>query len=250
MSRGMTVKAVTRRPATGTLLRPVEAIAGAVAAARGARALHPRGRTFHATVRILGSGSGTALLERAAEHRALVRFSRGAGLPAGWPDVLGVALRICHAGGHDVHLDLLASTAAGRAPLARHVPMLRRRLATTYTTVAGYRTRDGRRYLAVLPDPAAEDIGTDLDTLTAAAVRGRARFLLAVGTATGRWRVFGHLTVGEPIPQEVDRGLAFDPVRHRVPELQTDGVLWRLRAAAYRGSRRRRGGRLATPAGE
>jgi hypothetical protein len=238
-----------RRPVSGTLSRPVEAIAGALAAARGARALHPRGRTFHATVRSLGGGSGTALLERAAEHRALVRFSRGAGLPAGWPDVLGVALRICHAGGHDVHLDLLASTVVGRAPLARHVPMLRRRLATTYTTVSGYRTDRGRRYVAVLPDPAAEDPGTDLDTLTAVAARGRARFLLAVGTATGRWRVFGHLTVGEPMSPEADRRLAFDPVRHRAPGLRTDGVLWRLRAAAYRGSRRRRGGHLATPAG-
>lgn len=231
------------------LARPIEAVAGAVAAARGARALHPRGRTFHATVRALGGGSGTVLPRGVAEHRALVRFSRGAGLPAGWPDVLGVAVRICHAGGQDVHLDLLTSTTAGHAPLARHVPMPRRRLATAYTTVAGYRTGHGRRYFAVLPDPTADDVGADLDTLTAVAARGRARFLLAVGTATSGWRPFGRLTVGGPLPAEVDRELAFDPVRHRTPGLHTDGLLWRLRAAAYRGSRRRRGGHLVTPAG-
>ncbi|GLI00964.1 phosphodiesterase [Phytohabitans aurantiacus] len=213
-------------------------VAGAVAAARHARALHPRGRTFEATVRTRGGGRyGVELLDRAAQYPALVRLSRGAGLPGTWPDVLGVAVRVRGGGGPGADLDVLTSTTAGGAPLARHVPLPRRRLASTYTTIAGYGTRHGRRYLAVLPDPAADDLGTDLDALTAAAARGRVSFLFAVAAPAGRWRVFGRIVVGPPVAPEVDRVLAFDPVRHGAPGLRTDGLLWRLRAAAYRGSR-------------
>jgi len=219
--------------------------AAAVAAARGAAAVHPRGRAFHATVHTRGGGRyGVALLDRPGDHRALVRFSRGAGLPPGWPDVLGVALRVRDGGGPGVDVDLLASTTAGRAPLARHLPAPRRRLATTYTTVAGYRTRRGRRYLAVLPDPAAGDPGTDLDTLAALARRGRAAFLLAIAAPLGRWHVFGRLRVGEPVAAEREPALAFDPIVRAAAGLRPEGPLWRLRAAAYRGSRHSRGGHL------
>ncbi|MEJ3750796.1 phosphodiesterase [Actinomycetes bacterium KLBMP 9797] len=231
----------------GSVSRVVEAVTDAVAAARHARALHPRGRTFRATVSTLGGGGyGVDLLDRAGHYQALVRLSRGAGLPEPWPDVLGIAVRVRDGGGPGVDLDLLTSTAVARAPLARHVPMLRRRLAVTYTTLAGYDTRHGRRYLAVLPDPAARDLGAELDTLTILAVGGRVRFLLAIAAPFGGWRVFGRVVLGEPVTSSVDQASAFDPVVRAAPGLRTDGLLWRLRAAAYRGSRRGRG-RPAVP---
>lgn len=227
--------------------KAVEAVADAVAAARHARALHPRGRTFEATVRTCGGGGyGVDLLDRAGRYHALVRLSRGAGLPEPWPDVLGIGLRVRDGGGPGADLDLLFSTAAGRVPLARHVPMPRRDLAVPYTTLAGYGTRRGRRYLAVLPDPAADDLGAELDTLTILAVGGRVRFLLAIAAPLSGWRVFGRIALGGPVGSDVDRALAFDPLRRAAPVLRTDGPVWRLRAAAYRGSRRGRG-RPATP---
>jgi hypothetical protein len=225
-----------------------EALAERVAAARRARALHPRGRTFTGRVRVLGGDHGVDMLDRAGEYRALVRFSRGLGLPAGWPDVLGVALRIRDAAGPGADVDVLTSTIVARAPLARHVPMPRRRLAVAYTTVAGYGTGRGRRYLAVLPDPVGDEPGADLDGLAAAAARGRVGFLLAVASLAGRWRVFGRVDVDAPTPPDLDRAVAFDPVLRGAAGLRTEGWLWRSRAAAYRGSRAGRGSQLAVTA--
>jgi hypothetical protein len=207
-----------------------------VAAARRARALHPRGRTYHATVMTCGGGGyGVDLLDHGAVYPALARLSRGAGLPGGWPDVLGVAVRVWDAGGPGADLDLLASTVAGTAPVARHVPWPRRRARSPYTTIAGYGTRLGRRYFAVLPDP-------DAPPLADPGVP--ARFRLAVASASGNWWVFGRLALTRPAPDGLDAAVAFDPVVRTVQGLRPQGWLWRLRAAAYEGSRR--GRRLAT----
>ena len=220
----------------------VAALGAAVAAVRRARAVHPRGVACHATLRITGGGdSGVDLFDRAGTYSVLVRLSRGGGLPAGWPDVLGIALRIPAAAGADGGFDLLASTVAGAAPVARHLPFPRRRLAAVYTTVAGYHTRRGRRYLAVLPDPASDDLGTDLARLPDVTAAGRASFRLAVASRAGRWRVVGRITLGEPLDPQPTERLSFDPVLHRLPDLRPTGLLWRIRAAAYRGSRAGRG---------
>jgi hypothetical protein len=123
------------------------------------------------------------------------------------------------------------------------VPAPRRRLAGPYATVAGYRTRRGRRHFAVLPDPAAGDLGTSLDALAGAAGRGVASLLLAIGARGTAWRPFGRLTLGAPVPPATDAALAFDPVVRQVPGLVPDGRLQHVRAGAYAGSRR---GRRAT----
>ena len=230
-----------------TLLRVAEAVARIGAAARRARVLHPHGRTFHATLRTFGGGAyGVDLFERARDYPALARLSRGGGLPGSWPDILGIALRVHDPdGGGD--FDLLASTTVGSAPLARHIPFAKRRIATTYTTVIGYGTRHGRRYLAVLPDPASADLGADLDALSAAVAGGGASLLLAVATPASRWQVVGKVLLGAPVPADVDGQLAFDPVLRSPPGLNTVGAVWRLRAVTYRGSRHGRCAQLATP---
>jgi hypothetical protein len=206
----------------------VSKVAERVAAVRHARALHPRGRTYRAAVTTYGGGAyGIDLLDRAAEYPALARLSRGVGLPGRWPDVLGVAVRVRDAGGPGADLDLLASTVLGAAPLARHMPWPRWRVASPHTTIAGYGTRLGRRYFAVLPDPDAPFLGEP---------RVPARFRLAVATASGRWRVFGRLALTEPAPEGLDAAVAFNPVARAVQGLRPQGWLWRLRAAAYEGS--------------
>lgn len=214
----------------------MERVFRGIAATRGGRrAVHPVGRTFHATVRTLGGGSyGVPFFDEAGEYAALVRLSRGAGFPALLPDVLGVAIRVRDGGGPGVDLDLLVSTALGRAPLLRHVPALRRHVTTLYTSMAGYGTPHGRRYLAVVPDRGTAPLGMDL---AAVPTDGRARFLLAVAGRAGGWRVFGRLTVRSPVAADVDEGLAFDPLASNVDGLRTDGLVWRARGRAYQGSR-------------
>jgi hypothetical protein len=131
----------------------------------------------------------------------------------------------------------LFSTTVGAGPVVRHVPAPGRRLAGPYATVAGYRTRLGRRHLALLPDPAGIDLGTRQDGLDARRADGEVALLLAAAGRTGRWRTFGRVVLDEPVPPADDAPLAFDPVVRQVPGLTPDGVLQRVRAGAYAGSR-------------
>ncbi|HEX5741776.1 MAG TPA: phosphodiesterase [Pilimelia sp.] len=222
------------------LPRVVEGAAHGAARVRRARAVHARGRTFHATVRGAGPGRGIPPLDTAQPRRALVRFSRGAGLPDGWPDVLGLAVRVFDAGGCGVDVDLLFSTAS-TGPVGRHVPLPAWDLAGPYTTIAGYDTAHGRRQLAVRADPEGTPPGRRLSGLRPGAV-----FQFATAAPLGRWRAAGRLVVGAPVPADVDAALAFDPTLHDLPDLRAAGYLQRLRRAAYRGSRRSRGGLLLT----
>ena len=202
--------------------------------------MHPSGRTFHATVSALGGESyGVPFFDVAGEYAALVRQSRGAGLPALLPDVLGAAVQVRDGGGPGVDLDLLVSTSVGRAPLLRHLPAPRWRITSPYTSMAGYGTRHGRRYFALLPDRRGVRIGADLDAVL---VDGRARFLLAIAYRFGGWRVIGHLVLGSPVPAAIDDRLAFDPFASGIEGLRTRGLLWRARKSAYLGSRERRSG--------
>jgi hypothetical protein len=217
----------------GRLLQFVETISYTVATLRRARAVHPRGRTFVATVTTHGlSGDyGVDLLDRAGRYRGLVRLSRGAGLPARLPDVLGVAVRVFDGGGPGADVDLLASTVLCGAPLGRHIPFPRFRLRSTYSSIAGYRTRHGRRYIAVLPSRPA-----------ATGVRAGDRFppesfRLAVAGPFGRWRSFGRIDLSTEAPADVNSALAFDPIARQAPGLAAVGLLQQIRDAAYRGSR-------------
>jgi pimeloyl-ACP methyl ester carboxylesterase len=211
-----------------------------LAAVRGGRrAVHPIGRTFHATVSTLGGHSyGVPFVDVSGDYAALVRLSRGAGFPTFLPDVHGAAVRVRDGGGPGVDLDLLVSTALGRLPLLRHLPAPRRRVTSPYTTMAGYGTRHGRRYLALLPDRRGVRIGADL---TAVPTDGRARFLLGIAGRLGGWRVIGQLILRSPVTADIDERLAFDPLASGVAGLRTDGLLWQVRRMAYQGSRKGRG---------
>ena len=205
-----------------TVATLVERLARAVAEARHGRALHTRGTTYHATLRIAEHGRvyGVPLLDRPGAFRALARLSRGAGLPPGWPDVMGLAVRIFDADGAGANPDLLVSTVLGTAPLARHVPFPRRKHHGPYATVAGYRTTGGRMYLALWP-------------------AGDRRFVVAAGGRFRRFQPIGAIVLDAAVPD--DATLAFDPVRCHPAGLLPDGLLQRLRAVAYRGSRAGRG---------
>src|SRR5690242_5558932 len=99
--------------AAGAFLR--SAFAGVGRLRPSAKPLHPHGVVRPATVRRTGCPEtfGVPWLDEPGSDDALVRFSRGGGLPAVLPDVLGIALRIDPWGRPG---DLLFAT-TGRGPI-------------------------------------------------------------------------------------------------------------------------------------
>ncbi|WP_229403172.1 phosphodiesterase [Micromonospora okii] len=220
---------------------------------RGGRLLHPAGRTFAGEVTTWGTGgppTGLALLDEPGRYAATVRLSKGTPTPGGWPDVLGLAVRLHGVG--ERPFDLLVSSSAA-APVLRHLPLPRRRFAGTYSSIMSYRSGGRRLWFAALADPDSPDLGRSLAGVAAAAGRagkaspaaGAPRLVLAVASAVGPWRPFGQVALGAECPAERDAALAFDPVGNLPAGLRAAGPLARLRDATYRGSRRTRG---ASPA--
>ncbi|MGK5440682.1 phosphodiesterase [Micromonospora sp. URMC 105] len=220
------------------------AVAGAAAVLtrrRGARLLHPAGRSFTAEVMIWGTPgppTGVALLDEPGRYPATVRVSRGVPTPDGWPDVLGLAVRLHLAGARA--FDLLVSS-SGAAPVLRNVPLPRRRFAGTYSTIMPFRAGARRLWLAALADPDSPDLGRSLAEVAAATRADAPRLVLAVASAVGPWRPIGQVTLGGQLDARTDAALAFDPVRNLPAGLRAAGPLAWLREQTYRGSRRARG---------
>lgn len=222
---------------------------GALARARGDRAVHPRGIAFAGTLE-LREGAGLALmappLASARTLPALVRLSRGIGLPPRLPDVLGLAIRLPDLLGPDRPLDLLLASSLG-GPGGYHLPTAARGFGWRwYSSLIPYRI-GGR--LAVLgaraahgdgedpgePDPRAPD---GLRAARAAALAGRLRFALTVAAPPRPMVPFGELQVGPPLPAAQGAALRFDPDSTGGAIALAGGPLDPLRAGAYRASRR------------
>ncbi len=215
---------------------------GALARRLGGKPMHPRGAVFDAVLERHGSPEpwGVSWLDVAATERATVRLSRGAGLPAPLPDLLGLAIRISTPAGPPI--DLLLSTSTGRGPLTRLIPGPRTDAAATYSSIMGYRSDAGtvrlaafssRRHVPSQPEPLADAVREDGLAFTLAAARG-----------LGAWRAFARLTltgVGAPL----DPDIRFDAVRHPPPALVPDGPMARFRAPSYAAAR---AGRQTAPA--
>ncbi|TDC37994.1 phosphodiesterase [Micromonospora sp. KC213] len=226
------------------------AVAGAAAVLAGwrkARLLHPVGRTFTAEVTIWGTPdrpTGVRLLDDPGRYRATARLSQGVPTPGAWPDVLGLAVRLHRPPGRP--FDLLVSS-SGAAPVLRHLPLPRRRFAGTYSTIMPYRVGRRRLWLAALADPDSVDLGRNLGEVAAAARAGAPRLVLATASATGPWRPFGQVTLGDPLDARTDAAIAFDPVGNLPPGLRAAGPVAWLREQTYAGSRRARGASTRWP---
>lgn len=193
-----------------------------------AKPLHPRGVVLSATVHRHGAAEefGVPWLDASGRDAALVRFSRGGGLPEALPDVLGIALRIDPAGQPG---DLLFAT-TGRGPVGRFLLFPRRAstvAAATYSTLQPYRTPTGPVVLAATPVPS--DLGGQTGTV----------INLAVARPTGRWQQFGSVTVAADEPATDDR-ISFDPFLNPVPGLDNYDWTRRVREGAYAAARRTR----------
>jgi hypothetical protein len=212
----------------------VAVLAARVIRARHQRFMHPAGRSFAGTLEISGAVTGSQLLDRPGRHPVTVRVSRGVGLPAALPDILGLAMRVAGPGGRR---DLLLST-AGRSRLSRHVPVPRWTFDTGYGSILSYRTGGPparKVYLSAVPDPGGRPLGRTLDAVVSAASGGVTLLLMADGMPVGR------LSFGTPLPAADDAALAFDPVRNSGTDLHPTGLIQASRAWAYRAAQRWRG---------
>lgn len=193
------------------------ALMAGAAVVRRSKPVHPRGSVVAAELEItaavpeLGQALGTP-----GRHAAVARFSRGGGLPDGWPDIQGVALRWQGpTGDQDV---LLATTGTG--PVGRYVLRLHRRaLSGTFTSLLPYRGPRGPVLLSAEPD-------------------GARMLMLGWARPRGEWSTFGTLRLLEDPGATVDRAVRFDPVLNAPTGLTSYRSWRRLRLPAYRWSRR------------
>jgi len=185
--------------------------------------LHPRGTTWSGDFVRSGDGrSGVHWLDTPGTDRAVVRVSRAAGLPAGWPDVHGLALRILDADDGGTADLLLATTGSG--PLGRFVLHPGRRPEQMFFgSLLPYRTAIGPVSFGALP---RDDVSWDM--------------LWARGRSP--WTPFARLMLWERTP---DEATSFDPVLNQPPGFAQYDTVARLRLPAYRRARRTRSDSIA-----
>jgi hypothetical protein len=165
-------------------------------------------------------------------HRALVRLSRGVGLPERAPDVLGLAVKV-----PDLGQDILLAS-SGEGPLTRHLLIpARGYFRRPYSTVLPFEI-DGRSI--VLGARAAAGLsamnGDDLDEVASLARDGRVHFDLTVAeTGSSEVVTFGSLELHD----RHDGDVSFNPYNTYGP-LEPAGALNRLRRETYAGSQEAR----------
>lgn len=202
----------------------LEGVFASIARVRpAAKPLHPRGTTVAATV--IRSGLelevGVPWIDESGVDYSQVRLSRAIGLPPGWPDIFGLAVRVPTGAGFG---DLLFAT-TGRGIVGRYLLLPGRTSSSwMYTTLIPYRTATGPLLLAADPE-------------------GASAFRLACARPTGPWRMFGRVVL-EPSPTPSagapDSGPDFDPVLNQIPGLSYYPWAARLREGSYRAARHSR----------
>jgi len=174
--------------------------------------LHPEGRLQRGTISRLGTHepTGVPLLDDEGTIPAIVRLSRGVGLPEALPDFPGLAIRI-DPDGKPADI-LLAGTGLGSVSRFVLVP----RQSTKdgpLTTLLPYRSEGGPLMIGALPE-------------------GERSYQLQWSRGTGEWLTFARLDLGERIEDDLD--VSFDPVVNLVPGLEQYPWVRMLREPAYR----------------
>jgi len=225
------------RHGTGAPTRFVTGLVRVGAALRGKRLFHPHGVVFDAVFTVSRAQRfGVPLLDRPAEHRALVRLSKAVSTPRALPDVLGLAVRVVDADGEGSPLDLALATTGSR-PVLRHLLTPRRDFATTFTSLLPYRVGGRTRLLAAIP--AGPDRRLPVDLAAPARTTRPITYRVAVAGPVGRWQPVATLALLGPCRGGEDP--AFDVVAHALDRLHPHGRLNRLRGPTYRASQRARG---------
>ena len=205
---------------------------GAVARLRGDRALHPHGVVFAGTFRAIpvAETDASPLFARGEERKALIRFSRGGGLPQALPDVRGCAIRILDAHGSGRHQDLLLASSLS-APLGRHLLLPGWGFGQAfYSSLLPYRIGSRR----LLFGAAVEGhLGGSLDEVEQALARGGRRLRLVAAAPVGGWQVVARVDIAGKAADAQD--LRFNPWVSG-GGIEPLGALNALRGPAYRAS--------------
>jgi hypothetical protein len=240
-------------------LSAAAAAAPAVAAAfsalaalrRRKRSLHPIGLGFKGRLLVPADAParpGVPLFRAGAAHAALLRFSRGAGLPEPLPDALGVAIKLPDAHGPGTDQDLLLTSSSDRPLLRRLLFPARSFLRGAFSTALPYELGGERAVFLLVPihvrggrlgDGAGHGPSGDaLGELRAAAADGL-RFELRTATTFGRPRPLATVTTDTPLTADHTDALRFNPWTTG-PGIRPSCWLNLLRDAAYRASQRGR----------
>jgi hypothetical protein len=158
-------------------------------------------------------------------RRALVRFSKGFGLPDPVPDLMSMAIKVPDAYGPGRDQDILLS-AAGQRPVLRHLfawggDHLRR----AYSSIFLFRVGERNMLLGALPVAGAGD-------LREAAAAGELVFAIRVATPSGPWRTVARLEIGRELAEDEAESLAFNS-SNAGGGIEAVGVVNRIRDAAY-----------------
>jgi hypothetical protein len=220
-----------------------------LAAVRSKRSLHPTGAGYRGWLVIGDDHPGrpeAPLFRPGTAHPALLRFSRGAGLPEPLPDALGVAVKLPGAYGPGNDQDLLLTSSSDR-------PLLRRLLfpATSFTrgtfsTALPYELGDKRVVLLLVPahsgggQSARAGIRRGRGALAELdAAAGGLRFELRTASSFGPSQPVATLTTGQPLSPGQTEALRFNPWTTG-PGIRPAGWLNLLRDTAYKASQRGR----------
>jgi hypothetical protein len=223
----------------------------ALAALRRKRSLHPTGIGYQGWLRVPKESpprSGVPLFQAGATHQAILRFSRGAGLPEPLPDALGVAIKLPNAHRPGVDQDLLLTSSTDRPLLRRLLFPARSFVRGEFSTALPYDLGSERVVLLLAPGRAGvrrsadeagyRPVGGALAELRAAAANGL-EYELRTARSFGRSQPLATVTVGASLSADQTEALRFNPWTTG-PGIHPSGWLNLLRDAAYRASQRGR----------
>jgi hypothetical protein len=231
----------------------------ALAALRRRRSLHPTGIGYRGWLRVPNEWPprpGVPLFHAGATHQALLRFSRGAGLPEPLPDALGVAIKLPDVHGPGVDQDLLLTSSTDRPLLRRLLFPARSFVHGAFSTALPYDFGSERVVLLLVPAPIIagastggehhRHVGGALAELRAFAASGL-ELELRTARSFGRSQPLATVTVGPPLSADQTEALRFNPWTTG-PGIHPSGWLNLLRDAAYQASQRGRVRNTPAPA--
>jgi hypothetical protein len=210
---------------------------GSLSALRGKRVFHPDGVAYLGRLVFLPENQIDPLLRFAAgtSVNAVVRFSRGLGLPQKMPDFLGLAIKLRDLAGPGRDQDFLLVT-SGEGPIMQQLLMPARGFFRHhYSTVLSYRPSLEGDQILFGAKPGEELQGwadESFGGIAAAAAAGRLRFFFLTAGIGGRWKIAGSLVVTTRIDQDAAEGLRFNPWNSH-PSLVPAGPLNIWRKSSY-----------------
>ena len=245
---------MTTRPPRPTAAPPRPSVPAPVAAATGAfwgaisrlrggrRSLHPNGAGYEAELVVPArtDSFGSVLLDEPGSRRAIVRFSRGAGLPEPLPDILGIAIRVLDAHGPGGHQDFLLVTSTD-VPVAHHALLpARSYFDRTFSSILVYSIGGATRLVGALPRTSVPHGGdTGLGGVALAAARGDLAYDLALAAPFRRFGAVARLNVGDRLPDDESERLCFN-AWNTGGGIKPTGPFSGVRLPAYEGSQRGR----------